>query len=147
DRVRLEIAFENDVSLGQIHWSDVIAFCRNIEPSASWVLDEALSHRKATIYDLDDNFWQVPLDSEYGLYFRSPERLRELEHYLQTVDVVRVFSRPMLELVRSFNPRARLAPPAIDVSQAPREAIARDDGTIRIVYASGRGVSDALVAI
>jgi len=146
-RVVLDVALEASVSLGQILWSDVVAFCRNIEPAAEWVMEEALAHGKATTYDLDDDLWSVPFDSEYGLYYRDVERIRTLESFLRRATVVRVYNRRLRERVLDFNPRVKLLRPGIDSSRVPKQPVRRDDGKVRITYASGRGVADPLVSI
>jgi hypothetical protein len=146
-QVVLDVALEASVQLGQILWSDVVAFCRNIEPAAEWVMEEALAHGKATTYDLDDDLWGVPFDSEYGLYYRDVERVRTLESFLRRATVVRVYNRRLRERVMEFNPRVKLLRPGIDSSRVPKEPVRRDDGAVRITYASGRGVADPLVSI
>jgi hypothetical protein len=105
-------ALEAQVTLAQIRSSDLVIFCRNCEPEYSWMIEECLAQHIPTIYELDDNFWEVPLDLPYAGYYRAPHRLAQLEYYLENVDLVRVYSAPLAGRVTQYNTNVLQVPPA-----------------------------------
>lgn len=146
-RLVFDRILESEASVAQIRASDLVLFCRNSEPSSDWILNECLSQNIPTVYDLDDNFWEVPLDLYYARHHRAPERLQQLERFLSSVNVVRVYSRRMLEKVSRFNRHAVLVRPCIDMSLVPSQPLPRKDDLTRLTYVTGRGGGDALISV
>lgn len=147
NRVIFNVALEDDVAVARLRASDVVLFCRNIEPSSDWILQECIAQNIPTVYDLDDNFWEVPEGLKYTEYHRAPHRLRQLERYLRQVDRVRVYSQPLVERALQFNARVSMVTPCIDMSLVPSIALPRRDDLIRLTYVTGRGASDALISV
>lgn len=142
---KLEYALERDLKPWQIHASDLVLFCRNSDPVYGWALEECLAKDIPTVYDLDDNFWEVPLEFNYARLHRSPERIRQLEQYLSSARVVRVYSPYLARLIQHFNRDIRVIPPSIDLRLVPPEPLPKTDPIIRITYVTGRGSADPLI--
>src|ERR1700749_1509346 len=96
-KIQLRSSLESRASLALVHWADIVVFCRNTEPAYAHLLSEALSTHKPIVFDLDDNFWDVPFDSDPDLarYHRLPLRIQQLEKYLKHASMVRVYSPAM----------------------------------------------------
>jgi glycosyltransferase involved in cell wall biosynthesis len=146
-KIRFKVVLETEVTPAQIRSSDLILFCRNCEPSFNWVLEECLSLGIPTVFDLDDNFWEIPFDLYYAKTLRAPERLNQLEKFLKSVDLVRVYSQKLFERVLQFNNNICLVTPGIDMSLVPKTALPRRDEKIRITYVTGRGSGDELISL
>ncbi len=143
--IQLEVKLETKASVTAIHSADLVVFCRNTEPSYAYLLNEAVSTNKPIIYDLDDNFWDVPFetDPELARYHRLPLRIQQLEKYLQHSTLVRVYSPVMRELVSRLNSQVRLLKAGFDFSLLPSQAKPREKGNkVRVVYATSRTVDN-----
>ncbi|HEY9757568.1 MAG TPA: glycosyltransferase [Oculatellaceae cyanobacterium] len=141
----LDVKLETKASVTAIHQADIVVFCRNTEPSYAYLLNEAVSTNKPIIYDLDDNFWDVPFetDPELARYHRLPLRIQQLEKYLTHATLVRVYSPVMRELVSRLNPAVKLLKAGFDFSLLPSQVQPRDSrGKIRVVYATSRTVDN-----
>ena len=75
----------------------LIVFSRNSEPERGDLLETALAFDKPAIYDIDDNFFQPPVYYPRERRYLTDERMQQLERYLATASVVRVYSEPMRE--------------------------------------------------
>jgi glycosyltransferase involved in cell wall biosynthesis len=147
NRLRFSVVTESETTVARLQASDLVLFCRNIEPSADWILEECLLRNIPTIYHLDDNLWEVPEGLNYTDYFHAPERLQQLERFLSRVDLVRVYSQPLVERALQFNSNVNLVLPCIDMSLVPRAALPRRHDKVRITYATGRGNGDTLISL
>ena len=101
--INARFALEHSVFHRSLEEADVVVLCRNTEPTYGWIVDRALAQGKAVVYDLDDNFFELPPTSEVGRYHRAPERLKQLEHYLISASLVRVYSDTLREHVERLN--------------------------------------------
>ncbi len=144
-QIQLEVRLETKASVTAIHSADIVVFCRNTEPSYAYLLNEAVSTNKPIIYDLDDNFWDVPFetDPELARYHRLPLRIQQLEKYLAHATLVRVYSPVMRELVSRLNLKVRLLKAGFDFSLLPVQLKQRDPrDKIKVVYATSRTVDN-----
>jgi hypothetical protein len=96
---------------------------------------------KPIIFDLDDNFWDVPFesDSELARYHRLPLRIQQLEKYLAHANLVRVYSPVMQEIVGKLSDRVKLLKAGFDFellrNHSPRQ---QQSDRVSIVYATSR---------
>jgi glycosyltransferase involved in cell wall biosynthesis len=134
---------EAKADAADIHWADLIVFCRNTEPAYANLLNEAVCTSKPIVYDLDDNFWDIPYetDPELARYHRLPPRLSQLEQYLTLSTLVRVYSPVLANRVSEFSKNIRQLKSGFDFSLVGRKD-ARTHDKVRIVYATSRIVDD-----
>lgn len=138
---------ETEVSTQHIHTSDLVIFCRSNDPVFGWILEECAARSIPTVYELDDNFWEVPLELHYAKRYRSPERIAQLERYISHVDTVRVYSSYLGEVVKSYNQNVIVVTPCIDFNLIPTEPKLKIENKIRITYVTGRGNEDPLLPL
>lgn len=129
-----------------LKWADLVVLCRNTEPLYHHVLEILQRQNIPFIYDLDDNFFELPFNSEIGRYHRSPERLAMLGDYLRGATLVRVYSEPLLEKAGTLNQRVMKVFGPIDQSLISFSQGRPNPETIKLVYATSR-ISDGLSAI
>ncbi len=141
-----KITLERLVSKGDLKWADLVVFCRNTEPKYAHILNYLVTHHRPFIYELDDNFFELPLDSEFGKYHRTPDRLAMLTKYMQSAGLVRVYSNPLLEKAKILNPRVEQVVGPIDLSLIEPPRPARDSNIIKLVYGTSR-IQDELSAL
>ncbi len=139
-RITAEITLESLVSRRAIKSADLVVFCRNTEPRYSYIVDLLLARGIPFVYDLDDNLFELPLDSELGRFHRSPERLAMLTHYLTSADLVRVYSEPLLKRALSLNPRTERTFGPVDWSLV--SASTKKTGKVKIIYATSHIYDD-----
>jgi glycosyltransferase involved in cell wall biosynthesis len=125
--------------------TDLVIFCRNTEPAYS-TLDKLFLHKIPYIYDLDDNFFDIPFDHELAKYHRTPERIAMLTKYLENAQIVRVYSQPLLDRVRPLNPNVDFVKASINWPIINSTQPAKHPNLIKIVYATSRR-EDPLVEI
>jgi glycosyltransferase involved in cell wall biosynthesis len=133
------------VTARDVERGDAILFCRNVRSDRIGPLRAAVRRRVPVIYDLDDNFFELPPDSDAGRSHAQPEQLAALAEYLSSASLVRVYSRPLLERARELNENVELMTSAVDLGQI-RTPPAPAAGLIKIVYATSR-LDDKLAAI
>lgn len=129
------LQLESTVNRKDIDWANLIVLCRNTEPGHAW-FEYTLKQNKPYIYDIDDNFFDIPGDSLDARYHRSPERLDTFTRYLRYATLVRVYSEPLRQRVLEINDKVVKVVPPVDFRHIrPRRAPGR---TVRIVYATSR---------
>ncbi len=144
-RIQFRAAVDFAARPSLVDWADGVVFCRNVDPRYSYLLQRVLQRSKPYIYDLDDNFFDVPMDTELGRYYRAEAQQAFLRAYLSYADLVRVYSPVLQERVRPWNAKAVLVSPPLNWSLIlPPER--RKGAPLRIVYATSRA-EDLLSAI
>jgi glycosyltransferase involved in cell wall biosynthesis len=134
---------ESKADVSDLAWCDVVIFCRNTEPAYGHLLNAAVCAGKPIIFDLDDNFWDIPYDTdpELARYHRLPPRLAQLEKYLSFSSLVRVYSPVLAERVRAFSQKIKMLKSGFDFSLVSGKRH-KQNGSTRIVYATSRIVDD-----
>jgi glycosyltransferase involved in cell wall biosynthesis len=146
-QVIADITLESWVSARQIERADVVLFSRNTNARYQRVLDTVQTCGKPIVYDIDDNFFELPAYYQDELPQRSPEQLAQLERYLVSASLVRVYSTAMRERALLFNPHVARVDGPIDWSLLPASPPRRQPGTVHIVYATSRWLKDDLAAL
>jgi glycosyltransferase involved in cell wall biosynthesis len=144
--IAAKLTLESFATIRDLKRADLVVFCRNTEPRHGHLLDFLLKQRIPFIYDLDDNFFELPLDSDIGRYHRAPERLAILTNYLKSADFVRVYSEPLLERVKTLNRNVEKVFGPIDLGliSSPKEN--SKSKRVSLVYATSR-IYDDLAAM
>ncbi len=141
-KIRARITLESLTFRRDLEWADLAVFCRNTEPDYRHNLDSCMARRVPIIYDIDDNFFDIPEDAEVGAYHKDPGRLRMLRDYLQAASLVRVYSSPMFERVLPLNDRVTKIIPPVDPDLTEKRGMLLGGDRIKIVYATSRGRDD-----
>jgi glycosyltransferase involved in cell wall biosynthesis len=144
--VVLDVALESWVSGRRLARADVIVFCRNTEPHYGAPLEAALRLGKPIVYELDDDFFAMPSSAPGSSYHRDAARLAQLERYLRTASLVRVYSEALRTRVAALNPHVYRVAALVDWDLVPPAPPARDPAVLRIVYATSR-IVDPLAAM
>ncbi|GAB4293282.1 MAG: hypothetical protein Kow0090_07570 [Myxococcota bacterium] len=145
-KISFSITLEKFATRFELKKADLVLFCRNAEPRYIKPLETAMAMGKPIIYDIDDNFFDIPAEWELGKYYREPERVRAFERYLSAADLVRVYSNPMLGRAKRLNDSVEKIFAPIDLSLVAAKKKKSNGGKIKIVYATSR-MNDACSAI
>jgi glycosyltransferase involved in cell wall biosynthesis len=145
-RIIFDVALESWVRRRQLASADVVVFCRNQEPRFGAALEAARQLGKPIVYELDDDFFAIPIQAAGGQYHRDPARLAQLERYLRSATLVRVYSEALRARAATLNAQVRRVDGLVDWDLVAAQPAPRAPGPLRIVYATSRTV-DALAAI
>lgn len=137
-RIVLDVALESWVSRRRLAAADLIVFCRNTEPRFGATLEATLQRRLPIIYELDDDFFMLPANTPGSQYHRDPARLAQLERYLRSASLVRVYSEALRTRLTALNPRVHRVDALVDWNLVPIAPPARAPGPLRIVYPTSR---------
>lgn len=82
----------------------------------------AVDHDQLTVYEIDDNLWEVPPDNPAHEYFSEEARQINMQACCQMADMVIVSTEPLADIVRKHNPHVIVIPNYIDedVLKIPR---------------------------
>lgn len=132
------ITVENFVKKHDIEWCDLVILCRNIHPNtAGWFL-HVLQLKKPYIYDIDDNFFEIPANTPLGKYHREPSRINMLKAYIRLASLVRVYSGPMYERAQKLNSNCVKVTAPVDWRLIQTTPEKKDTQPIKLVYATSR---------
>jgi hypothetical protein len=137
-RLRLKPAVASFVTERDIAWCDVVVFCRACQISDLRWLYAAKRRHKRVIYDIDDNFEEIPLTTRLGVFHRAFFRLHVVRRFYALADITRVYSPRMQQLAQQHGARVRLERSYFDASIIAGRVAQRREGMIRIAYPSGR---------
>ena len=102
--------------------ADLVVFCRNVRPDRAELLHAAIAAGVPVLYDLDDNFFELPPESTAGRAYAQPEQLAMLTEYLTAASLVRVYSRPLLARAELLNSHVEMVASTVDLRQVRRPA-------------------------
>jgi glycosyltransferase involved in cell wall biosynthesis len=151
-KLEFRVVLEQYMPLTVLDWADLIVFCRNTEPRYRKFLDGACMRGLPMIYDLDDNLFEIPINTQLGVYHRDPQRLHLLSQYLKAANLVRVYSTPLLERVSVFTSRVEEVVAPLDrvLMGVPQKRQVGENGgqntKVNIIYVTSR-INDHLFAI
>lgn len=137
--LRLRLSGVDAFVEGDIQWCDVAAFCRNCEISDIKNLYRLKQLGKRIVYEIDDNFEEIPLNTELAFYHRSFYRLHVLRRFYELADLVRVYSVRMQQRAAALGANVRLVRSYFDmnlINNLPKPQ--EKSGIVRIAYPTGR---------
>lgn len=139
----LEYKFINYTKIGSFAYKDfeaydLIIFQRVYHPEMLELLHAAKRRGKRTIYEIDDNLLEIPLQHPMSDQF-TPARNRQcIIEFIQQVDHVTVTTEPLLHDLSQYNPKITILPNYLDERIFPEmEPRPPHRGPIRIGYAAG----------
>lgn len=136
--IELKIKKPGRISNRDIKWCDIGLFCRSQSEKEYTVLLRLKEFNKKIIYDIDDNFFQIPTHTSVGAVHGSSENLFNLEMFLRLSDLVTVYSRGMLDEVKHYNDNVKLLKCYFDdsiLASVDKDACTKK---VKIAYATGR---------
>lgn len=138
--VRFRMALEI-YPLPSLQVVDAAIFCRNMEPRYQ-ALDQVLERGIPCIYDLDDNFFEIPEDIPEEVYRRSEKHVEQLSRYIRSAHLVRVYSPVLYEQLQPLTERVELVKAPLDwdvIDHQPEKPGEKSaNRRVRIIYATSR---------
>ncbi|MCV3285901.1 hypothetical protein LZT24_17715 [Aeromonas veronii] len=122
-------------------WCDVAVFCRNCELKDLNFLYELKKNKKKIVYELDDNFEEIPLTTDIGIYHRQFYRLHVVKRFFSLSDVTRVYSERLKSRALLYGAKIQIIKSYFDINiidKLQREPKDIPCGKVKIVYPTGR---------
>jgi glycosyltransferase involved in cell wall biosynthesis len=126
---------EDQILPEQIATADILITSRSVDPIFRPIYKYAQALGIPIIYDLDDNLFAVPPDSDVYRYFGHPDKQQQLEWMLRNSDLVRVHSSALAEVIYPFNAHVQVVWAAINWQDAPPQLPPLNTNPLEIVYA------------
>ena len=146
--IKLKIELDESISLNDFIWPDLIVFSRNISVKCKPWLDFLLEKRIPYIYDIDDNFFEIPPESsEFAKNIRQPLSQYVLERFIRQASLVRTYSKELLKKIETISFKSQLVAGPLDWSQIRQEKSYSLNDPVEIVYATSRIENDNLSAL
>lgn len=118
--------------------ADIVVFCRSNGALDLGALICAERYGKPVVYDIDDDFFTIPLEFIVGRRMRLGLALPIVRHFARTADVVRTYSPALHGRLTALGARATVFDSYFDPEIVAPAPSAGDDGIVRIVFASAR---------
>jgi O-antigen biosynthesis protein len=99
---------------------DLIVFQRQFEPQVLEVVNSLKALKKKVVYELDDNMWDIPQESE-SYKFWTPERIASAEAIMKACNAMTTTTEPLAEILRQHNKNVFVIPNYIpEVNPLPK---------------------------
>lgn len=107
--------------------ADILVFQRQLADPVLDFLHEHKAVGKKIVYELDDDFWHLPVKNPAYRYYQA-EGLARLDRFIRAADVVTVSTEPLREVVGAMHDHVVVLPNAVDsdLAEAITESCRRD---------------------
>lgn len=147
-QIQLRIEMETNLRPDCREWPDIVILCRNTSPTLNPYLDTWYEKRIPIIYDIDDNFFNIPLNSsDFARTIRQEPHQRTLSRIIKQASLVRVYSHPLREHISSITPLVEMVRPPLDWELIKPIRKPDSQSAVKIVYATSRTKEDELAEI
>ncbi len=136
--IELVVMLHSLVTRAAVESADVLVMCRTIEPTVVAILAWAREAGVPLIYELDDNFLDIPPNVPTIDYSRAPMRRAHLMACLRQADLVRTYSPALQEVLQRYNPQVVMASGPLEWRMIPDPLPPRGHQGVRLVYATSR---------
>jgi glycosyltransferase involved in cell wall biosynthesis len=107
-----EAAFRPDL-LAQV---DIAVFHRNCHPQCRTIFDTVRAANIPIVYEIDDNYFELPESLPVGRYMRNPYVVQTLEYLLRSANIVKIGSPELVALISRYNSNTIHHPYAVDLN-------------------------------
>ncbi len=101
--VSIRLVKNSTLKSKDIYWCDVAVFCRSQDECSYKSFLKLKKNNKKVIYDIDDNFFELPLDLPLSYYHRDSKAIFILKQFLRFSDVVTTYSQIMYDRAKQYN--------------------------------------------
>jgi glycosyltransferase involved in cell wall biosynthesis len=136
--VRLRFSSVRLFADNDLEWCEVAVFCRNCEIADLEYLYQLKRLGKRVIYEVDDNFEEISLNTPIGIYHRSFYRLHALRRFFALADLTRVYSERMRLRGEAHGAKVRVVRSYFDANLIQGIPAPAKGGVIKIAYPTGR---------
>ena len=114
--IQWQLTNEADFKLEFLHQVDIVIFHRNCHPNGIPILNAVQDAQIPFIYEIDDNYFELPEDLPIGRYMRNPRIVQMVELYFTSANMIKVGSPELVPLAAKYNKNIICHPYAVDLS-------------------------------
>jgi glycosyltransferase involved in cell wall biosynthesis len=117
--------------------ADILVFQRQLSDSVLDFLYEQKAAGKKIVYEIDDDFWHLPVKNPVYRYYQA-DGLARLNRFIRAADVVTVSTEPLRQVVGAMHDHVVVLPNAVDpdlaeaIVESRRRDRARTPAMVRI---------------
>jgi hypothetical protein len=105
-----EVHMATELSQEAADWADVVVFERQSEPEILDAIAYCRSQGKLTVYEIDDDVWNIHRDSAAHPYFSRPGVLETMDEAIRSCAIVTTTTRQLASRVRALNANVHILP-------------------------------------
>ncbi len=95
---------------------NIVVLHRNCHPNCRAIVNKVKAANIPIIYEIDDNYFEMPESLPIGRYMRNPYVVQTLDHILRSASIVKIGSPELLPLVSKYNQKTVFHPYAVDLT-------------------------------
>jgi glycosyltransferase involved in cell wall biosynthesis len=137
-----EVRVKRDLTQTDIEWCDVLVLQRIWNPEAQQAIALARSGGSLTVFDIDDDLWNIRPNNPYHGFWTAPGRTQSLAANIGACALVTTTSEPLAAKLRTLNKDVRLLPNMLSATDWPAEAKSLDHGAPLVVGWAGSQTHD-----
>jgi glycosyltransferase involved in cell wall biosynthesis len=126
------------LSARDITWCDIAIFPRGSEYYDLNFLHQLKQLGKKIIYDIDDNFEEIPISIPIGQHHRTPHRLHVLRRFFAFSDITRIYSARMQYRAKQHHANIRLVKNCFDTQLIADLPTPKASTVVKIAYPTSR---------
>lgn len=143
-KLRAKIVLSSEFKNSDLLNIDVVLLHRNSDPNEIPIINSIKKSKVPCIYQIDDNFFELEPNNPIGRYHRNPACISTLIHFLNSADLVRMFSPLYIDYCKPIiNKEAKLIN-AFFNHELIKNCQKQTKQKIRIVYTTSRSSGDNL---
>jgi glycosyltransferase involved in cell wall biosynthesis len=102
--------FNSSIRFDEIPLLDVLVLQRSCTPEALEAVDYANSLGKTTVFEIDDDFWNLDRNNPSYEYWNEPGVLKTMEDIMKRSQIVTTTTEPLAKLLSRFNKNIAVLP-------------------------------------
>jgi glycosyltransferase involved in cell wall biosynthesis len=136
-KINFKVTLPSLFKLSLLENVDCIVFCRNSFPNDEWILNEVIQREIPYIYEIDDNFFEIPYNIEIGRIHRNPVNLSSFINFISYASLVRTYSDLLAQDAGFYNKKIEINRVYFDTNLT--SGLNREKSNkLKIVYATSR---------
>jgi len=115
-KISWHLVREADFQPDLLNQVDIVVFHRNCHHSNRARIDLVKAAKIPIIYEMDDNYFELPEDLPIGRYMRNPYIVQTIEYFLRSANIVKIGSPELSRVISKYNHNIVYHPYAVDLS-------------------------------
>lgn len=114
NKISWQLIKESVFKAETIDHAEVVIFHRNCHPKCQTILNEVKLKKLPVIYEIDDNYFELPEELPIGRYLRHPIVKKTIETLLRSADIVKIGSPELQPIISKYNHNLVYQPYSVD---------------------------------
>jgi glycosyltransferase involved in cell wall biosynthesis len=133
-----DVILDHDLSLPAVSKLDIIMFQRQYSPSAIQLMKYAKSLGKKTVYELDDDIWNIDMTNPGYPFWSQKNNVNAVQELMRMADIVTTTTPRLANYMRRFNKNVYAIPNMLPEEHWHITRVKRSKGKLVIGWAGSR---------